>query len=415
MPDEGPILYIASELPKLSETFVYREILALRAKGIDVRVASVNPPKDDFARPELAEMKRSALVVYQGGPLAILTDAFLESMTHPIPTSMTMMHAKFDALFATKLSITGRLKAFYQSLAGLSLARRIRHLGIRHIHAHFAHVPATIAMAAANQLGIPFSFTGHANDLFKHRSLLEEKLDRAAFVACISSWHNHWYGSIRPAKRDNRPIIRCGVDLTDFAPRPQTPGLIVSVARLVEKKGLDTLIEACARLKAQGADFTCQIAGDGPMREQLTHLIAHHNLEGRVTLLGPLPNEKVRDLVASASIFCLPCRDDSSGDRDGIPVALMEAMACEVATVSGDLPAIRELIEDRISGRLVPGGDAEALAGTLAELLASPELRRSVGVQGRMRIAQEFDLGVNAIRMIRALRTLGGLGYTRVP
>lgn len=409
MPDAGPILYIASELPKLSETFVYREILALRAKGIDVRVASVNPPTDDFARPELAEMKRSAIVVYQGGPLAVLTDAFLESMSHPIPTSITLMHAKLDALFAKKLSITGRLKTFYQSLAGLSLARRVRHLGIRHIHAHFAHVPATIAMAASRQLGIPFSFTGHANDLFKHRSLLEQKLDRAAFIACISSWHNHGYASIRPAKRDNRPIIRCGVNLTEFTPRPQTPGLIVSVARLVEKKGLDTLIEACAILSAQGVEFTCHIAGDGPLRDQLTSLIVHHKLASRVTLLGPLPNDKVRDLVASASIFCLPCRDDSTGDRDGIPVALMEAMACEAATVSGDLPAIRELIEDHVSGRLVPGADADILARTLKELLDSPELRKSLGVQGRKRIAQEFDLAVNADRTIQALRTLGGL------
>ncbi len=409
MADEGPILYIASELPKLSETFVYREILALRAKGIDVRIASVHAPKDEFTRPELVAMKRDAVVVYQGGVAGVLVDVLLETMGHPVPTAISLMHAKLDPLFAKGLSITGRAKVFYQELAGLSLARRVRHLGIRHIHAHFAHVPATIAMSAARQLGVPFSFTGHANDLFRHRSLLEEKLRRAAFVACISSWHNHWYGSIAPARRDNRPIIRCGVDLNEFAPAQQTPGLITSVARLVEKKGLDTLIEACAILRDRGIEFRCKIAGDGPMRQELASMITQLNLEGNVELLGALPNEKVRELVASSSVFCLPCRDDSSGDRDGIPVALMEAMACRVATVSGDLPAIRELIEDRVSGRLVPGGDAEALAGTLEELLARPELRETLGVQGRMRIAQEFDLAVNTDRMISALRTLGGL------
>ena len=408
MPETGPILYIASELPKLSETFVYREILALRAKGIDVRVASVHPPKDEFTRPELAAMKRDAVVVYHG-VLGVLIDVLLEAMSHPVPTAMTMMHAKLDPLFAQGLSITGRAKAFYQYLAGISLARRVRHMGIRHIHAHFAHVPATIAMSAAMQLDIPFSFTGHANDLFQHRSLLEEKLGRAAFVSCISSWHNKWYASVRRAKRDNRPIIRCGVDLNDFAPAMQTPRLIVSVARLVEKKGLDTLIEACALLRDRGVELRCKIAGDGPMRGQLDAMIKERDLAGIVELLGPLPNEKVRELVSSASVFCLPCRDDSSGDRDGIPVALMEAMACQVATVSGDLPAIRELIEDRVSGRLVPGGDAEALAGTLEELLQSDELRQRLGVQGRRRIAQEFDLDVNADRMINALRTLGGL------
>ena len=409
MADVGPILYIASELPKLSETFVYREILALRAKGIDVRTASVHAPGDEFTRPELVAMKRDAEVVYQGGVASVLVDVLLETMSHPVPTAMTMLYAKVDPLFAKGLSLSGRLKAFYQYLAGISLARRVRHLGIRHIHAHFAHVPATIAMAAAKQLDIPFSFTGHANDLFRHRSLLEEKLQRASFVACISTWHNHWYGSVATAKRDNRPIIRCGVDLNEFAPEPQTPGLITSVARLVEKKGLDTLIEACAILRDRGIEFQCKIAGDGPMRQDLASMITQHNLADRVELLGAMPNEQVRELVASSSVFCLPCRDDSSGDRDGIPVALMEAMACRVATVSGDLPAIRELIEDRVSGRLVPGGDAETLAGTLEELLARPELRESLGVQGRMRIAQEFDLAVNADRMIKALRTLGGL------
>ncbi len=409
MPEAGPILYIASELPKLSETFVYREILALRARGVDVRVASVHAPKDDFTRPELAQMKREAVVVYQGGVFGVLIDALLEAVSHPVPTAMTMLYTKLDPLFAKGLSLKGRAKAFYQSLAGISLARRVRETGVRHIHAHFAHVPTTIAMSAAKQLGIPFSFTGHANDLFQHRSLLEEKLDRAAFVACISSWHNHWYGSVQPAKRDNRPIIRCGVDLNDFAPAAQTPGLIVSVARLVEKKGLDTLVRACAILRDRGVELRCKIAGDGPMRDRLASMINEQNLQETVELLGPLPNEQVRELVRQASVFCLPCRDDSSGDRDGIPVALMEAMACGVATVSGDLPAIRELIEDRVSGRLVSGGDAEALAGTLEELLASDELRERLGVQGRRRIAEEFDLDVNAGRMEKALRTLGGL------
>lgn len=410
MPEAGPILYIASELPKLSETFVYREILALRAKGLDVRTASVHAPKDSFTRADLDGLRRSAIVVYDRGVLFVLLDAFLESLGHPIPSAMTLMHAKFDALFAKKLSLSGRLKAFYQSLAGMSLARRIRPMGIRHIHAHFAHVPTTIAMSAASQLGITFSFTGHANDLFQHRSLLEEKLDRAAFVACISHWHNQWYASVRRATRDNRPVIRCGVDLAEFAPAQQTPGLIVSVARLVEKKGIDTLIEACALLRDRKIDFACKVGGDGPMRERLAAMIKERNLGDRVTLLGSLPNEQVRALVASASVFCLPCRDDASGDRDGIPVALMEAMACRVATVSGDLPAIRELIEDGVSGRLVPGGDAEALAGKLGELLARPELRESLGVQARERIAREFDLSINADRMIAALRSVGALG-----
>lgn len=408
MSKPGRILYIAGYLPKLSETFVYREVLAQRDKGLDVRVASVHTPVDEFSDERLSSLKDEAISVYGRGPVGIWLDTLMELLTHPIRTTGTITLGKFDALTAKDITLVGRFKAVFQTLAALSLARRLRPMGITHIHAHFAHVPTTIAMYTARQLGIPFSFTGHANDLFRHRSLLEVKLHRAAFVSCISVWHNKWYGSILPAERNNRPVIRCGVDTDDFAPAEQQSNTIICVARLVEKKGIDTLIKACAHLKERGVEFTCNIAGDGPMRASLEALVTQYDLAQHVKLLGSLPNEQVRQLVQTASIFCLPCRDDSSGDRDGIPVALMEAMACSVATVSGDLPAIRELIENNVSGKLVPGGDETALADVLEVLLTDPTKRVTLGSGGRERVIEEFSLDVNTDRIIEAFRSTQG-------
>ncbi|GAB5496869.1 MAG: glycosyltransferase family 4 protein [Phycisphaerales bacterium] len=408
MPEPGPILYLASQLPKLSETFVYREVLALREKGLDIRVASVHKLTETFDDERLRQLQSQSLSVYGRGAFAIWLDVIAEFCTHPLRTVGTLIVGRYDALSAKDITLAGRIKTIFQNLAAISLARRIRPTGIKHIHAHFAHVPTTIAMYTARQLGITFSFTGHANDLFRHRTMLEIKLHRAEFVSCISAWHNKWYGSVLAAERNNRPVIRCGVDTDDFKPIAQQDRVIVCVARLVEKKGIDTLIEACGLLNERGVDFTCKIAGDGPMRGALEGGIERYGVGESVQLLGAKPNDEIRSLVQTASVFCLPCRDDSSGDRDGIPVALMESMSCGVATVSGDLPAIRELIEEGKSGRLVPGGDAKALADVLEELLTDSEARASLGAGGRDRVIEEFSLDVNSDRIIDAFRALQG-------
>ena len=402
MAKPGPVLYIAGQLPKLSETFVYREVLALRKRGMEVRVASVHKSFEEFYNEDIKQLQREAVIAYAPGLLGIFWHVLAELVTHPIRTFTTVCCGKIDTISAGDISLINRPKVYIQCLAGISLARRIRSLGIRHIHAHFAHVPTTIAMYAAKQLGIGFSFTGHANDLFQNRTLLTQKLRRAKFVSCISQWHRQWYADIHTASESTRPVIRCGVDTDEFTPCTQSQITIVCVARLVEKKGIDTLIEACGLLKQRGCDFTCQIGGDGPMMDALHSMIDELGLQDCVTLLGSMPNDKVRTLVQSAAIFCLPCRDDSSGDRDGIPVALMESMACGVATVSGDLPAIRELIEDSVSGKLVPGGDAQTLADVLEQLLNDPTERTKLGQGGRQRVIEEFSLGINADRLVKA-------------
>jgi colanic acid/amylovoran biosynthesis glycosyltransferase len=419
-PSLGRILYIAGTLPALSETFVYREIFALRDRGLDIATASIRAPQRDLGDPRLDALAAEAIPVYGAGPAALLRDAVLEGLAHPLRAARTKLQALRDAAAGRDLTPAQRLKVLWQFTAALALARRVRPAAIRHIHAHMAHVPATIAMYAAHQLGIGFSFTGHANDLFPNRALLAEKLRRARFVACISHWHREFYRSVAspapergpaPATVEERlPIIRCGVDVPPApparhaspAPPPEAPLRVVSVARLIPKKGLDVLVESIARLAPGLRPLHCRIIGDGPEHARLAALIRQHRLGETVELAGALPNAQVLDALEMADLFVLPCRIAEGGDRDGIPVVLMEAMARGLCAVSGDLPPIRELIRDGQTGVMVPPGDPASLAAAIRILAADPSMRRCLGDAGRAWVADEFSTAVNAPRLIRA-------------
>jgi len=401
---ERPIAYLAGSFPLRSETFVYREIKALRARGWNVIACSLNRPGE--VPEELAELQDGAIYVYDG---AWITSALVETLLHPIRSLQTVASARRDAKSSNdEISV---LKVIGQAIAGLSLARRLR--GIAHLHCHFAHAPTTVGMYAAMQLGIPFSFTGHANDLFQRRALLEAKLQRAAFVCCISRWHREIYCEIEPGRDDRYRIIRCGVNVKEFASHSNPPGdeklRVLTVCRLVEKKGLDTLIRALAQLdKKHRIAWHLTVAGNGPDMTRLAGMSNDLKCADHIEWLGAVENDRVKSLLADADVFALPCRTDSNGDKDGIPVVLMEAMAACVPSISGDLPAIRELIEHDRTGLLISGEDSASLCDQLARLANDPELRKTLGNAGRARVVEEFSLDQNIDRLEESLKATIG-------
>lgn len=410
---QATVLYLSPRFPVQSETFVYREVCALRAAGWSVRTAGLRPAEVSDS-PELVGLARETLAIYGAGPVRLVGHAAIELLLHPLRGLRTLWLATIDALAPGEpLSASGRAKLLGQAIAGLALGRRLRDADLGHIHAHFAHAPTSVAMYAASQLGISFSFTGHANDLFQRRALLKRKLERAAFVACISVWHRDLYESIAPDSGGKYQVIRCAVDVETWAPvdgprRPPAPFTILFVGRLVEKKGADTLIEAASILRRGGMDIHLVMAGDGPLRADLEALAVRMGCAPSVEWLGAVGNERVRNLMSEADVFALPCRTDAQGDRDGIPVVLMEAMACGRPVVAGDLPAIRELIADGATGRLVPGGDVKALALTLKELGSDQALCSRLGAAGRERVQREFSRDVNLQRLALAFTAAYG-------
>ena len=391
------LLYLASVLPKRSETFVYREVLALRERGHQVHVASVHPPQAGLGDDRLEALAREAVCVYgqgMGGKLAVYTDALAMKLWRPA-----------RGIFETPMGYWPKYQ--FQAEAGYALARRVRGLGIEHIHAHMAHVPTTIAMHAAEALGVPFSFTGHAADLFRDRSALRTKLNRAAFVACISNWHRGFYRQVADLPDAKLPIVRCGVEVPG---EPAADGVgVLAVGRLVEKKGFDVLVKAVAKMDNPPP---VTIVGEGPERAVLESLIHQHNLHDKVTLRGAMDNAAIRGLMREAALVVLPCRVSRDGDKDGIPVVLMEAMAEGVAVVSGDLPTIRELIEPGRTGELVEPGDVDGLKQTMAALLGDKARRAGLAAAGRAWVAEEFSLSRNIERLEQAFSAAIGGGET---
>ncbi len=407
---QPPIAVLAPIYPALTETFVYREVEGLRALGWPIHVVRLNPLGD---RPRAHAEVRSADLTVQGPGLpGSLVRALLEVLRHPLRSLRTFGTAVADALHPGEpLSPGRRFAVLPQALLGLGVARWLRERGVALVHCQFANAVCGVAMYASLQLGRPFGFVGHANDLFDRRSLLARKLERARYVSCISEWHRDWYRELYAADGGRYRVVRCGVDVESFQPtgkgrEPGAPLRVAAVARLIPKKGIDVLLRALAELEAtEGAAWTLRLAGDGPERPALEALARELGCADRVRFEGAIANEAVRALLAESDVLCLPSRPcETTGDRDGIPVVLMEAMAMGVPVVAGDLPAIRELVEDGRSGRMVPSGDAAATAACLAEIARDESLRRALGRGGRERVEQEFSLAENLARLDATLR-----------
>jgi glycosyltransferase involved in cell wall biosynthesis/peptidoglycan/xylan/chitin deacetylase (PgdA/CDA1 family) len=385
---------------------VYREIEALRATGVRVGVATLRPAPADPASQALANRLGPTIPVYGLGDLALIRDAVAEAIAHPLRTIRTAGVCVRDLVFGSDLGGRGRFVLPIKWVAAMALAHRARVARFGHIHAHMANAPTSIAMYAALQLGVPFSFTGHANDLFAMKSMLTEKLRRAAFVACISEWHRAYYRKHVPLSDERAPVVRCGVDVP-IAPAAVGPGgalRIVSVGRLVPKKGFDVLLRAVAESRAVGVDVELTVVGDGPQRRTLARTAKDLGVDRVVQFVGALAHEETLRRVAGADACVLACKVDAKGDRDGIPVVLMEAMAAGVPVVSGDLPAIRELVRHERTGLLVRPGNSADLMSAFSRLANDPGLRRELAAAGRARVAEEFSTAVNVERLLAAFR-----------
>ena len=390
---EKAIAYVAARLPTLSETFVYRELMGLRSRGRTIVPVTVRRPVGPFGDPRLNVLAAEAVRAYSGATGLALLPA-LVSMPGAFLRSIG------DAARADLNGATARLKYMLQAWMGLGTAWRLRGRGIAHVHAHLANTPATVGLYIARGLGATFSFTGHANDLFVHREALRFKLEQAVFVASISRWHQAFYDGI--VAGGVRPVIRCSVTVPDYADGGAD---IVSVGRLVAKKGFDLLIRAFAQLDRP--KIRLRIAGDGPEREALVALARAAGVADRVDFLGAKPHAEALALIRSGAIFALPCRTSSTGDRDGIPVVLMEAMAAGKPVIAGRLETIAELVEDGVSGLLVPPDDVPALTEALRRLVDEPEAGKAMGFAGRKHVAEEFSDEINWDRLEAAIDAVG--------
>ncbi len=295
----------------------------------------------------------------------------------------------------------------------LALAADLRRLGTEHIHVNWMTSSATIAYVASRLTGIPFSITAHQHDIF-YNNLLAQKVRHAQFVRVISARNCAHLQALLPAElRAKCHVVHLGVRLPSapLSPGPRVPRILCA-ARMCEWKGHRYLLQALARLRDAGMPFTCDLAGDGEIEGEVAKLLAAAQLGDRVKMLGNVPHAA---LVASLErgdydVFAL-ASTERAGEHEGIPVALMEAMAAKMPVVATETGSIPELV-DAESGILVPQADPAALASAIARLLDDPDLRARLGAHGRERVLAEFSTAETTRELVTLL--LGSAPWHRL-
>ncbi|HMS15653.1 MAG TPA: glycosyltransferase, partial [Planctomycetota bacterium] len=399
-PEADRIAYLASEIPSPSATFVYRELLALEALGWKAYPFALRDSGGRGVSSDGLPLKARTQILY-GRPFGVLADAFAHVLLDPLATMRVGGLCLRDATTGSNLNLWQRLKLPWQALVGLSLAVKLRSTCVRHLHIHFIHAPSNVGMYAAVAARLPFSIMAHANDLFVERSLCVEKAARAAFLTTISEVNRTELARLG-ADPSRIRLLPCGVDVRYFAPRKQpaqTGASIVSVGRLVPKKGMDLLLRAFRDVSKRRPELSLRIVGDGPEEGRLRELARDLQIEDRVHFLLALGRRRIREELASASLFVLPCRRDEQGDIDGIPVVLMEAMAMAVPVISTMISGIPEMIRHGEDGILVHPNDVSALADAIESLLSDEAIRSSLGRAGRERIVERHNLETLAERL----------------
>ncbi len=272
----------------------------------------------------------------------------------------------------------------------------------RHVHAHFAHDPALVGLLVARLTGLPFSFTGHARDLLQipAAALTARATAAATLVTCCEANAAHIRATVPAAALPRLLVVHHGIDLTRFRPtaadaRGPLP-TILSVGRLVEKKGYDDLLRALACLRAAGTPFVCHLYGDGPLRTRLLALRDELGLRDHVHLPGAVDQDRVAAALAGADVFALASRPTEDGDRDGIPNVLVEAMSCGVPVITTSAGGIPELVRHEVNGLVTGPGDVPALAAGLQRLLEDSALRSRLGAAARRTVEEGFDVAAAA-------------------
>lgn len=395
------VLYFTSLFPCWSETFIAREIGELIRLGVDVRIVSLKHPVEKVVQSESAALL--GRVVYPVRGIGAVRQAFGACLRHPW-RELSALVALVRGLWRHPVALGKTVVVWWRTLA---LLPTLRGLAPDHLHAHWATYPSTSAMLASRRLGKPYSFTAHAHDIFLEDHLLAEKMRTAAFGVAISEFNRRYLSDkVSPFALQCMRIVHCGVRPADFAfaPSGREPGLLLAVGRLHEIKGFTHLVDACALLARRKVPFECHVIGDGPLRRVLQARIDAAELSDRVILLGARPQEVVKAYLARAEVFTLPSVVTASGDRDGIPVALMEAMAVGLPVVSTRVSGIPELVEHGSSGLLAEPGDAKALADCIERLIVDPVSAREMASTARHTVEREFDVTMEAGKLLSLIR-----------
>jgi colanic acid/amylovoran biosynthesis glycosyltransferase len=398
-----PIAVVLSRFPTVTETFILRELIEMERRGQSVRLVPLIKESPPVIHREAKPWTTRALYTPFLSPRVWLANLRVV-MRQPVRYWSLLLRLLVGTI-ASPSTLVRTVALFPKAVF---IADQLQREGVRHIHAHYATHPATMALIVANLAPITFSFTVHAHDIQVDRSLLRWKLREARFIRSISDFNRRFLEQLYPREATGKiEVIHVGIEPSMYAsagaPALQPVPLILCVAAHKPYKGLPVLIEACRILRDANVKFRCEVIGQGPMHDALARMIEEKGVGDVIALIGPKPQDDVARKMAAAAFFVLPSIIADDGQMEGIPVSLMEAMASGRAVISTSTSGIPELIDDNVNGLLVPPADANALARAMQSLLESPERAREMGERGRRKVRAEFELGETVSRLIARL------------
>ncbi|MFN8051767.1 MAG: glycosyltransferase family 4 protein [Acidimicrobiales bacterium] len=399
--------YLTGGYPRVTDSFIRREIHGVEDCGIRVERFAVRRP-DDRSMVSDAQRRERELTTYLlgRGPAE-----YARALTRAARRSPRRFAAAAALAARTRrLGASGSFRQLAYFVEAAVLADLMTERGVDHLHDHFADASCTVAMLASALSGIPYSFTIHGPAIFfePHLWHLDAKLRTATFCAAISSFARSQASLFcEPETWDRLHVVHCGVDPTDTSPAVERtdgrPVELLFVGRLEPVKGLLVLLDAVHRLVRDGDDVHLTIVGDGAERGDIEARTAELGLAAAVRFAGYRSDAEVRDHLAAADVFVLP------SFAEGVPISLMEALAQEVVVVATNVGGVTELVRHDENGLVVPPGDADALAAALRTLAHDGDLRTRLGAAGARRVRAEFDSAVEARRLVALIRDPDGL------
>ncbi|MFV1876502.1 glycosyltransferase family 4 protein [Nioella sp.] len=394
------IAYLTGEYPRATDTFIKREVAALRAEGLDVLTCSIRRTGDEHLVGE--EQRQEAARTFHVLPAVANPLTMARAELAMLPRLGRYFRALALAWRTAPKGIKGRAYNLIYFTEAVVLAHHLRKNGVQHLHNHIAKSSCTVAMLASELSGIPYSFTLHGPDIFfaPDHWRLDEKIARARFVACISEFcrsqamffsaQGHW-GKLK--------IIHCGVEPERYEIGERDGNKLLFVGRLAAVKGVPVLLEALAEARRTRPDLTLTLVGDGPDRAALEAQSRALDLAGAVTFAGYRSQSDVAELLARHDALILP------SFAEGVPVVLMEAMAARMPVIATAVGGVSELVEDGINGYLVAPGDGAALRAAILRVMKDSALRQRMGGAGRAKVEAHFTATTEAARLARLIRS----------
>jgi glycosyltransferase involved in cell wall biosynthesis len=409
--------YLLRSYPRLSQTFILNEILALEQIGVSIQIFALTQPREKIVQMQVNQIRAPVHYLDESMQPRRLWNMLNENVEvarrHFKGYIRSLFYIAANERIDQGYTASNRWACFLQAvhlIYLLTLNEQKTGKKIDHLHAHFAHDPTLIAYLAYCITAIPFSFTAHARDLYQvPEKVLTDRIREARAVITCCGANLEYLKRIAPSQQSKFSLVYHGVNLKDFQPAPD-PGatsapedpVILSIGRLVEKKGFQDLLQALLIVKEKGERFRCTIYGDGPLCQQLREWIEEHGLADDVTLMGDRTQQELISVYQNATLFILTPVQTEDGDRDGIPNVLVEAMAVGLPVITTAVAGIPELVENNQNGLLYQPHDVEGISSGILELLRDADNRRQLGCAASKKVMEQFDI-TQAAKRLKAL------------